>query len=286
MPNNYNVSLETVAGKLSNVHFHGRYVSACCPFHQDKSPSLLVYPDGFNCKSCHKKGSLKTLDARLSGNNRYMSDAKAPPFRWQVITDDVAGFAYNAHESVKNFPHLKYYFEKRGVDGLIDKCLLGWWEGWFTLPILDKRCNPTGIILRAGKSVEDSTGQRYSMPPGQKLLYVPDWGLVNKSDKVFMPFGMFDALILNTLGLASVTWTLGKDGSIDELIDQLQAIRKPIYLIPDKDEYPEAKSIASSLGWRGHVVKLKYPDGIKDPNGFAQQGKLDELKDQIQKYIH
>jgi len=35
--------------------------------------------------------------------------------------------------------------------------------------------------------------------------------------------------------------------------------------------------LANNLGWRGNVLCLDYPDGIKDPSELNQIGKLQGL---------
>ena len=44
------------------VRFYGfepnRSGYICCPFHQEKTASLKIYPDGWHCFGCHKGGSV------------------------------------------------------------------------------------------------------------------------------------------------------------------------------------------------------------------------------------
>ena len=39
----------------------------CCPFHQERTPSFHVYPDGFRCYGCGAAGDAVGLVARLEG---------------------------------------------------------------------------------------------------------------------------------------------------------------------------------------------------------------------------
>ena len=48
-------------------------------------------------------------------------------------------------------------------------------------------------------------------------------------------------------------------------------------VIPDRDEYSAAKVLAGRLGWRAGVLKIDYPDNIKDPAGFLEIKRRDDL---------
>lgn len=40
---------------------------ACCPFHEDKTPSMKIYPDHFYCFGCGESGDCTGFTARLFG---------------------------------------------------------------------------------------------------------------------------------------------------------------------------------------------------------------------------
>ena len=40
---------------------------ACCPFHDDRTPSMKLYPDHFHCFGCGRTGDVIDLAARLTG---------------------------------------------------------------------------------------------------------------------------------------------------------------------------------------------------------------------------
>lgn len=43
----------------------GKNHKACCPFHSDTNPSLVIYPDGYKCFSCGESGSAIDLVSQL-----------------------------------------------------------------------------------------------------------------------------------------------------------------------------------------------------------------------------
>jgi hypothetical protein len=66
---------------------------------------------------------------------------------------------------------------------------------------------------------------------------------------------------LYACGLATVTGTAGQSISSAALRD----LGKNDYrIVPDKGEEPGAFDLASQLGWRGSVIRIDYPMGIKD----------------------
>jgi len=47
---------------------HGKNFTAHCPFHEDRSPSLTIYPDNhFHCFSCNRHGDAIELVMQLQG---------------------------------------------------------------------------------------------------------------------------------------------------------------------------------------------------------------------------
>lgn len=42
---------------------------ACCPFHDDRTPSMKLYPDHFHCFGCGQTGDVIDLTAQLTGLN-------------------------------------------------------------------------------------------------------------------------------------------------------------------------------------------------------------------------
>ena len=61
--------LPTVAGAVVKLQRAGREWKACCPFHQDRSPSFTIYGDGmrFQCFGCGEQGDVLDFIQRLHG---------------------------------------------------------------------------------------------------------------------------------------------------------------------------------------------------------------------------
>jgi hypothetical protein len=250
------------------------YIVALCPFHDDRKPSILIYGDGwFTCLGCGRKGTWDTLHRKMNGVDVIIRPELDT--RWQgpnIKKYDPEELAFVANEDLMNFPSYNWYLKLRGLEGRIETCQLGYWKGWYTIPMFDNDGQFQNLVLRAAPHIEKSSGLRYWFT-GKASLYVPDWHKVNTSPYVFLVFGMLDALTLSELGFAAVT----AGGTQNLRTEWLEDIRKPILVIPDQDEEPLAQKIISKLGWRGKMVRLPYRDGMKDPNDFLSRGKGQEL---------
>ena len=67
---------ETVKGRVTPQMAAERYGlpvnrggMACCPFHDDRTPSMKLYPDHFHCFGCGQTGDVIDLTAQLTGLN-------------------------------------------------------------------------------------------------------------------------------------------------------------------------------------------------------------------------
>jgi hypothetical protein len=89
---------------------------------------------------------------------------------------------------------------------------------------------------------------------------------------------MMDALTLSELRLPVLT-TTGGATSFDP--KWLEKYRKPIFVVPDLGEGPQAQDLASKLDWRARIKWLKYPDGYKDPNDYLRNGKGQDLMKEL-----
>ena len=43
------------------IKHYGKYSMMCCPFHNEKNPSLMIGKEGYRCLSCMEKGNIYTL---------------------------------------------------------------------------------------------------------------------------------------------------------------------------------------------------------------------------------
>ena len=284
--NNGNIKYEDFLYRLPQAEDKGRYIVGVCPFHNDDSPSLLVFPDGyFHClgADCARSGLWKTLWNKLSGQPVQVTAEKRIHYRSPqglFDYDSREDLAYQAYLNLSNFPTFGWYLELRGVADAIDLHEIGYHRGWYTFPIRDSDYKFQTVIFRAAPHVQDAIGMRY-WADGEPTMFVPDWQLLSKSDHIVVVFGILDALTLNKFRIPVVTPTHG------HIFDPswLAAYRKPVFVIPDKGEEKAGLRLTSSLGWRGKMIRLDWPDGMKDTNDFLRAGRQDELLSQFSQVI-
>lgn len=260
---------ESLFDLMQPASWHGRYFKTKCPFHDDREPSFLVFENGGQCLSlsCRKRASLKQVYERLHGIVSYSGGQRVYQFFDWYAVPDLEVMADEAHEILQHETGLQHYLYKRKVADSIEQAQLGWWLGWYTFPVHDRQRNVIGMMLRASPSMQEATKQRWLAPPGQStLLYSPDWAKVHHAKKVYLVFGIVDALAVHQLGYAVIAPTFLK-GLRAEMLDFL---RKPIYVIPDYGELTYGRELVSRLGWRGQLIELPYPADAKDIAGWIE----------------
>lgn len=264
-------TLEDIVSLLPRARRYEDYVAGICPFHHDSAPSLLVYEDGFNCRACGKRGSLKYLYAKLQGKPFVLSLEKKQRFSWRLGAEEIW---LRSWACLQKNPNLDIYLRNRGISRPTIRWLkLGYWQGWYTIPIFDDVGTFLGAVARAGGSIEENC-ERFSNSPGPaKLYYIP----ILDVPHMFFPFGIFDAISIFECGFPAATWIAGKSVNASAL----NFFRGKIIIVPDKDEEPEARHLADQLGWRGSVLLLDYPEGAKDPNDYLKLGLRKQLIRQL-----
>lgn len=275
MPHLYDSLLERLEGRQ-----YQNYFSAFCPFDTHKSPALLVYEDGFVCLSCRKSGTLKYLDKFIGSHfhptQRHDSVSRILPKwrKWEEQYGDVEGIVYEAHRFLKKHTKFQDYLKRRKIDDFIDEGYIGFMDSWITFPVYSSEHEILDVVVR---SISRDNDTRYVVHParadGLRPLYVPSWEKLNASEIVYVVFGIVDAISLHLSGLPSLTGITGKSLSAD----LLKPLRKRFVLLPDEGEEEEAHKLANSLGWRGRVKQLKYPEGTKDPDDVVRNFGSEKL---------
>lgn len=271
------VTQDTLFDLMQPASWHGRYFKTKCPFHDDREPSFLVYDNGGQCLSlsCRKRASLKQIHDHLTSNSRT---GQAPTRTFYVDwmgMPDIPDVANRAHDMLmQNDETLGHYLKTRNIHFAIRQARLGWWLGWYTFPVFNEAHHITGIMLRASPAMQNETKQRWLAPPGQStLLYSPDWSKIRHAPRIYLVFGIVDALVLWKLGFPVISPTFLK-GLRAEMLD---SIRKHIFIVPDYGEMAYARDLQSRLGWRGNIIDIAYPYTCKDPAEMSAKGFDNDL---------
>lgn len=287
------ITFEDVLKVIPQYKEYENYVSTTCPWHIDENPSLLVFRDGFvRCLACGRTGSLRSLYDACKGQLQIspkieVVDYNTPTFRGNVKEQEQ--FVSDSHSTLMRWDvSLGWYLHQRNLQDRIEPLLLGWHNGWIVIPIWDRQHKYLGMVWRSGPHIqrysrENGREMRYWMPSKQPpLLYVPDWRLWDTFSTVFITFGMLDAVALNKLRLPVATPTTGKGGL---QLSGMVGVRKRIVFLPDKGEEETARKYISHLGWRGVLHSLNYPNGFKDPADYVENGREQDLYNELAQYI-
>ena len=265
----------------SGTHRYSRYFVTTCLFHEDRSPSMFVYPDGYRCQSCGAHGSIEYLHKVLRGKPhkvRRETDQKPrlTPY-WSL--ENIEIYCLRAHENLlEHWDLYGYYLTKRGVGELVRELYLGYGDGYYTFPIFNTRKSIVGAVGRAGESRIEAGAPRYSQPNGQKPCIInPNFERNDQSRIIYVPYGIIDMLTLYQLGYPTMCFSSGKYIQPD----LFQEYRKRIVLIPDKGEESNARKLWSGLGWRGTVLTPDWPQGCKDPNEIYMKFGEDTIRSLI-----
>jgi hypothetical protein len=258
---------DEIMGRLDRPHRYKNYILSRCPEHNDKHPSFFVYPDWFFCKSCGFSGKTETLSNRLQGIFYPESDTspKNPFYEWKLRFGGLREALKFAYQTGKQYPIQMEYLTKRHINfDTISELKLGCLDEYITVPVFkDKK-----LVGATCRMIDGDA--RYFNPNAQNhnLLFIPNEDLVNRSNVIYLVFGIFDAVSLCQQGfpvLTTLTGTVIKSDAFD-------GIRKKIIVIPDKGEEKVASRLTAKLGWRGKLKLIDYPVGTKDINDLLRNG--------------
>jgi hypothetical protein len=203
-----------------------------------------------------------------------LSLEKKQRFSWKLGAEEIWKRSY---ECLQRNPNLDIGIRNRGISRrTIQQLKLGYWAGWYIIPIFDDLGTFLGAVARAGGSIEENC-ERFSNSPGPAKIYYVYPCFRWDRPYIFLPFGIFDAISIFECGFPAATWIAGKSVAASAL----NFFRGRIIIVPDKDEEPEARHLADQLGWRGSVLLLDYPEGAKDPNDYLKLGLRKQLIKQL-----
>lgn len=268
---------------LDGAKRYERYIAARCVYHNDRNPSMMVYPDGFYCKSCGAGGTLEKLAKRLRSpllDLHYVEeiDFEAPWRKWLDKYGNLETLAKIAYRTLTKFPGKLKYLKRRKIISLVKELRLGWLDKYYFFPVFDEFGDVAEITIRAEQSIADRYGVRYlSSPRGGKLLYIPQGNSIYDEEEIYVVFGTIDVLAMHVAGFPTVT-----AGSKTFPAELLENFNVPIYIIPDRMEEVDAMELAHQLGWKGHPLFLDYPDDCRDPADVLELHSADLLQSIIE----
>lgn len=278
------LTIDDVSDYLEQFHRYDGYGMACCPFHDDRSPSLLVSLNGYHCKSCDASGSLLKLYNHVSGrpvqvNKKVYNPSAFIWDRWIEQYGSIEIACKVAHKQLQDRPELgEYLYKRKLTQEQIQLGYLGFLSGYYTFPIKDTLGKIQGAVARASPTIQ-TKDNRYSASKNCPVkLYIPSWDAVNDSNEIYVCYGTLDAWSLLMAGYPAVTGISGQEFRAEHL-DQF---RKRIYIIADKREEKSAIHLQRGLGWRGQRLDIQWLDGTKDINDIHKNYGLDTIKEKVE----
>lgn len=280
------MELSYFAGKLNKPQAGRGYLLACCVFHEDHNPSMILYEriGKFECFSCGVRGSLEYLASKLGGHalgsNNERPNKRRATQRPLWLDVEISTYCREAQKRLSQIGSASSYLDRRGLGTSIQWAQLGWDRGWFIVPIQGSDRTIQGAVARASPDRQNQSGMKFDMPYGQKpMLYVPNWNLWGTNDRVFVVFGVFDAISLAVAGYASASPSSGKLSLETKWLDD---VSKPIYIIPDRGEEEQAFEYARKLDWRGRVATMEYDYHEKDINDILVYRGAEGLRNAVE----
>lgn len=192
---------------------YGRYYKGLCPFHSDRRPSLVVYPETgtWKCFGCGAQGDaidflrqkegLSFPDAfRLLADRAGLAVESGPP---TVDYTDLAQECQKRFDAeVHHHPEglVAAFFKRRGISyGVCRQLWVGLDErGWLVLPFFGGWLGESPVIGFAYRQVTEKEFRVQPDFPRARFLYP---ARVEKTDRpVIVVEGYFDALSLRSKG--------------------------------------------------------------------------------------
>lgn len=278
------IHLDDIQDYLEQFHSYGEYAMACCVFHDDGSPSMLLTSRGYNCKSCGAYGSLDRLYSHVSGRPIQIRKKEYNPSayiwdRWLDQYGSINSICDVAYAQIQDKKEIGSYLYKRNLtQSQIELGHIGYLSGYYLFPIHDEKGKIQGAVARASPTTQ-TKNNRYSDSKNCPIkIYVPNWKAVQGAEEIYVCFGILDAWSLLMAGYPAITGISGQEFRAE----YLDSFRKPIYIIADKHEQRSALQLQSQLGWRGKRLDLEWPDGTKDPNGIHVTHGIGVLQEKIE----
>lgn len=271
--------------RLEGQKSSGRYVVGICPFHDDNSPSLMVFRDGWRClaASCpHSNGSvidwiLLSRDMPLTGGNAYkiakelLSEdndlVKLSKFSNELFEDKVAPKILQSSNPAHNYArNLEFdedgqeYFRGRGLsDWMVKSLWLGWVSTIAVIPVWE--CFPGRsrlLTLRFRDTLKNGHGY-YGIKDHNAPLLFNSWVIERavhlQTSEIYVFYGEFDSALAVQCGIFAVSPTNGCRAFNPDWVDDFDG---EIIFVPDRTpgEDDAAYKDAQRVGLRGSIEEL------------------------------
>lgn len=300
-------TIHDILERLRKVHKQGKGWTACCPAHEDDTPSLSVGigDDGRFLVCCQagcravdvmraiglelrdlfpeKNGPSPAFARPASGTvatTRNAARARAPAVRTKPRSPepviDWESVQSNIQESLVGVEVATLALELSVTDTSLARLGCGWSEPHdaYSFPMRDGSGKIIGIALR------DRSGKKRCITDSHLGLFIPQ--NLNTTGPLFFPEGPSDTATLLDLGFAAI----GRSSAIlrNERLDQLRALltspacrRRDMVIVADVDSHETgwrgADGVAQAIVRYARSVKIIEPLwGCKDMRQWVRRG--------------
>lgn len=207
---------------------------------------------------------------------RFLKNYYAPPVLFSEHKEEVVTYTPLIdifHECGKK--NRTYWYKRLLTDDTIDRFRLGYYEGWYSIPIMD------GLDLLNFQMRRDEPEKK--IRPWYRgvgpVLFNAD--LLKITNSVIITEGTVDAILLNQLGFPAIGHTMGSNWNSDWFYRFMKVTK--VYYVADNDKVglSAGKKVAQNLGvYRTKILVFDgYPDKYDTIDFFRNGGTLDEFRD-------
>jgi DNA primase len=263
-------------------------VPYCCPYHEDKTPSMFISKSKgiYNCFSCGRSGTIGQLFYDLTGSSLYKTLG--------IDVDEFSDFSVNYSQKsfeqdysktpkndlkitegelipLQNNSEIIRYLRKRGISYEIaekmefskfDKVKIGenYYYNRLMIPITEK-----GQMLSC--EMRDMTGKsmkKVLYPKGSTLNTLYDLDNLSKDSELYIVEGLMDLAVLRSDPFFSNSTTIFGSNLTRRQLYLLDQFNK-ITFIPDNDKAGEStiKKALEHINYK-KIMVLKVPSACKD----------------------
>lgn len=272
-------------------------MTGLCPFHSERTPSFVVYPDkkDYHCFGCGAHGTVIDYVMQLEGVSLWEA-VEMLADRLGIPINDSEEYKRRKAEYIKREKQARKhhkevskaadYLKGRGINGKTAKeFCLGWDENKqaVIIPLHDKYGRTAGHAERRLKP--DSKSKKYwnsyndAYFKKSETLYNVHRARKHAQERLYIVEGYFDAMSMWQMGYKNVVGVMGRVLTKEQvqLIKDITNSDTTITLIPDKDEHQfdsvEKNTTLLRRFLKNYISVIQIPDGCKDVNDALIENK-------------
>lgn len=287
----------------------GRTMTGLCPFHSERTPSFVVYPDkkDYHCFGCGAHGTV--IDYVMQQESVGLWEAvELLADRLGIPINDSEEYKQRKAEYIKREQQAKKYHKEvskaadylkgRGITGKTAKeFCLGWDESKqaVIIPLHDKYGRTAGHAERLLNPVSNSKKYWNSFNDQffkkGETLYNVHRARKHSQERLYIVEGYFDVMSMWQMGYENVVGMMNQTLTNDQaqLIRSITNDNTTVTLIPDNDEHQltvvQKNTSLLRRFCKNHITVIQLPDGCKDANDALIENKTEWQEESADLYL-